>query len=1070
MPSGDVDNPQSEAPATRAGGKVLQSELDAMIAAFEANERSARQAATPVAAPVPLDSPARDSVETVPVTAPSARGGGKVTQSELDALIAAIEDKEHRARPTSVPSGPAAPLEPPPQEAAEASASDMDALIRQAAPPEVALSAAQEEPDPPRTVAQFPEAVNEGPAPGADESVRDALDLPQALDVDDVLAGDASDSSLVGVPGELVAGEGEAPEDAIASAEVEGTESADVEPDEMDEILAAVPAPAPPSVAPAPQADAVPARVLDSVTQTTIIEEIGSENIAAGAAAELAPAGQAATSTPAAAPSPAAVTSAAKQELSTAAEVPPSTSEAPSPRRSWLPPSLLSLAREQPARTLAAAGLGLFTAVLTFAYLYGNQLRPADPVAGDPRAQMPLERALRTAEALMEEKDYVAAASLLGAALVRAEGEGKGEGEDVVNAKFLHVQAMFLAAPAQLTDTEANPLHEAIDDAIAVGHEHPKTSEALMWKAEVYEREGNVAAARAELRGILENYGSAPNRDAVLLALAELELRTQRRAEAITAAERLLSEFPSSPLTGRARLVQGDAFALGGNAKAARAAFLLAATEGSAADAGTTAFERLAGLALDAGQPEAAIEELLKRLDTATTVKGNDVVYLALARAYRAAKQPEKARNVLNELIDFFPESKVMPAALVELSLVLDDLGLHAEAGRLADRAAEHYPTNPDVLRRAGQMLADRGEPAGAGKKLIAAYDAGAHEPGVLLAAAGYLLEGGDAKEAQKVYERLMEEHGAAPEALDAKIGWAHAAHQQGDLENAFVRLQELSGATEGGPRQLIVLRALADLYRELGLEGELIETYGKVATVTNEAGPLAEAAEGLFEAGAEDEGLQIAGRVEVSHLEPTRAYGFLMAWGKTLLRKDADEALKVLMHAHEQYPAERSAEGVETVLRAVLTLGRSAQARALVADLQSRVALPDHAAERPWFERAAVQYADFLFRRGDYTQAAEVYAMVTPPAAAKEGPPAESASVEPTKVEETEAQRWSFYQRANALYAVGNLAECLPLYDAVGGSGSRYAGDAKARAELVRFEFRRRGQPDPTAIAQAAS
>lgn len=1001
MPSGDVENPGPEAATTRASGAVTQSELDALLAAFEAKERRARQEAAPDGPPAPLN--------------PTAQFASEANSAVV--LSAAVPNS-----------------------------SDMDALIREVAPTAIALPPALEEPDIERGLEGFSAAVT-GVAAAAVEPATNLLRNPEPSDTDELLAGDAPDASLADVPGDLMpSAQGAAVDGATVPTGAEHAELLNTGSDDMDEVLAAP--------------------FTDSVTQTSVIEEIGSENIAAGASPEFAAKGPA--EIPAEAVGAQGQTTpakAAKKVVPPAKDTPPPT-KAPSPRRAWLPPSFLSLAREQPARAMAAMGVGLLAAVLAFAYLYANQLRPAEPAAGDPRAQMPLDRAVRTAEALMEEKDYAAAASLLGAALGRAEGEG----EQVINAKFLHVQAMYLAAPDHLTTQEADLLHEAIDDVIAAGHEHPKTAEALMWKAGVYEREGNAAAARAELRGILDNYGSASNRDSVLLALAELELRTARRAEAIAAAERLLTDYPASPLTGRARLVQGDAYALGGNAKAARAVYLLAATERLDAATGTEAFERLGQLALDTGQPEAAIEELLKRLDTATTVKGNDVVYLVLARAYRAAKQPEKARNILNELIDFFPESKVMPAALVELSQVLDDLGLHAEAGRLTDRAAERYPANPDVLRRAGQMLADRGEPAGAGKKLIAAYDAGAHEPGVLLAAGGYLLEGGDAKEAQSAYTRLLEEHAAAPEALDAKIGWARAAREQGNLDAAYVRLQDLSRATEGGPRQLTALRALADLYRELGLEGELIETYGKVATVTNEAAPLAEAAERLFEAGAEDEGLQVAQRVDVSRLDPARAYGFLIAWGKTLLHKDADEALPVLMHAHEQFPAQRTAEGVETVFRVVLTLGRSAQARALVADLRNRVASPDHAAERPWFERAAVQYGDFLFRRGDYTEAADVYATVAPPVAAKDETPAGPAPAAEAKVEETEAQGWSRYQRANALYAVGNLAECLPLYDFVGGSGSRYAGDAKARAELVRFELRRRGEPDPVLPAKAAS
>ena len=852
--------------------------------------------------------------------------------------------------------------------------------------------------------------------------------------------------------------------------------AAAIEPDSMDEVL--VPVEELPRAAAEideaaraeDEAAGLPpaAPILDSITQTTVIEDIGSENVAAGAAAlapDVAVAKPEETEAKASAPKPAASAAKSSKTAASGDSEAPSPAAAPeSPKKSWLPPSPLTIMLEQPIRAAAALGVGVFAGVLTFAYLLNNPLRPHQVTAVDAAKELGLDRAVRTAQALMEQHDYKGAIALLATALEHTNPED----EYYADALFLRAEAMVRSAPEHLAESTANALHAAIDDAVAAGHEHPKTGEALMWKAEVYEREDNIPAARAELRGILENYGNDPARDAVMLAMAELELRTGRLEESLDAAERLVQEHPNSPLTARARIIQGDAYIARGNPKAARAVYMLATAEHPDSEVAMAAGERLGRLSVESGQPQAAIEELERRLDTATTVEGNDSVYLVLARAYRATGQLEKARNILNELLHFFPESEVTSAALIELSEVLDGLGLHAEAGRMADRAAQMYPTDPLVLRRAGQMLADRGQPLGAAEKLVAAYDAGAHEPALLLTAADYFMEGDLFEEAQSAYARVVEEHGGSAEAIEAQIGWARAARGLGDLESAFIRLEDLANANEGRPGLLPVLQELASLYRDLGLEGEMIETYGKVAGITDEPAPLAEAAQALIDAGAADEGLQVARRVDVGRLDPAHAYPFFQAWGRTLLRGNTDEAMTLLMRAHEQYPDQRTAAGVETTLRAALTLGRSAQARALVVDLQSRAASSDSATDRSAFERAAVQYADFLFERGDYAAADEAYAMIAAPSA--QGAEIEAPAEDSSDTPETDAQQWSAYQRANAAYALGRLAESLPMYEAIGASSSPYAADAKARVDVIRFELRRRGEAQPVQTVEAES
>jgi tetratricopeptide (TPR) repeat protein len=193
---------------------------------------------------------------------------------------------------------------------------------------------------------------------------------------------------------------------------------------------------------------------------------------------------------------------------------------------------------------------------------------------------------------------------------------------------------------------------------------------------------------------------------------------------------------------------------------------------------------------------------------------------------------------------------------------------------------------------------------------------------------------------------------------------------------------------------------------------------------------------------------------VDVARLAPAQAYPFLQEWGRAMLRADVDDALEILLRAHDDYPDQRTAEGVGVLMKAVLARGRTAQARAILAEMQARTADRRYAGERPWFVQAAADYGDFLYSRGDYAAAAEAFAMASAKPRTDTG-----------EQQVTDTEYWNAYQRANALFALGRVEESLALYDLVAASGASVARDARVRGDAARLEQRRRGGP---AVAEA--
>ena len=203
---------------------------------------------------------------------------------------------------------------------------------------------------------------------------------------------------------------------------------------------------------------------------------------------------------------------------------------------------------------------------------------------------------------------------------------------DIPDARYLYLEAAFESLPEAIRTTDANAMHSEIDRLVSETRGHPRAPEALVWKAQVYFREDNALAARAEYRSILDGFGNASNTDDVLLRLGQLELDTERPVQAARYLRQLIRNYPTSALVPRGRLLLGEALADAGDTDGARGAFIRLAEDHAETPIGALAFEHLGELALDTGDYAGAIRELEVRLETATSIEGNDRVYLVLAR------------------------------------------------------------------------------------------------------------------------------------------------------------------------------------------------------------------------------------------------------------------------------------------------------------------------------------------------------------------------------------------------------------------------------------------------------
>ena len=708
------------------------------------------------------------------------------------------------------------------------------------------------------------------------------------------------------------------------------------------------------------------------------------------------------------------------------------------------------LVRWNVLRATTSLAAALLVGFGTFAYLSTHPFQePQDLGKLDSERLRPLDHAMRVAQAYVDQGEYAKALDELEGPLAQARPS-----KERTDAEYVYLEAAYKNLGPDTTEAGIDTLHYRIDRLIEGSRSHARAAEALVWKAHLYDRQDLPIAAKTVYREILTNYGLAPNLDEVLYDAGGNALALKDYETAAGYLQRLLIEHPASPYAGPGKLLLGDAYAGAGQMDSARVICIQVAEANPTSALGGEAHARLGQLAYDEGRYQSAIEQLETRRQMATSVQGNEQVYLLLAKAHRAAGSPAEAEVVLRELIDFFPENAFTPEAYVELSQILEEQGMRQEALRLARRTAIVYPDNSLVLANKGDLLTKAGVYSEAAESLIAAEALGDKDPSLLFHAAKNYEQVDDLARAAAVYDDLVTRYPLTPEAFEGGVALADVEYRQGRLRKSLERLERLATLTEGKSQAIPILNALGDAYARIGLDGKAAQTYGRVAALSTEPETLARAAAALLNTGSTDEGLRVAERVDRTKISPAQAYELLMRQGEALLRADPERGVTLMEEAYASYPEEHTPEWGDRLLNAYLTSDRSAYARRLVMDVEAEAR--GNPARIPELVRAAVTWGDYLYARQDYRAAADAYALVP-----------ETADAVAPDVE------WSRFQRANALLQVGDFDGSIPMLDAIAEGKGRWARDAALKSQYGRVEQRLRGMavtPSADQMARAGT
>ncbi len=263
-------------------------------------------------------------------------------------------------------------------------------------------------------------------------------------------------------------------------------------------------------------------------------------------------------------------------------------------------------------------------------------------------------------------------------------------------------------------DKDRYPAALAAWEAAQVRGPSPALAPMLLFRTgEALSRTGQPDAARARFLRLADQYAGDVWADQALAQAARLALEAGDSVAAGSAADRLLKEYPRSPLRANARLISARSAQLTGKSSDAITGFRqLLAEDKPSPETAQAALFYLSQAYKAAGQSDKAAEVLAEiAKDPGMTLGGN--ARYALGQGHFEAERYAEAVAALDPFVQENPQSSLTPHALAYLVLAHEALKQPAQAQARLDELQKDWPASEDLLRvrlRLGEAALDSKE------------------------------------------------------------------------------------------------------------------------------------------------------------------------------------------------------------------------------------------------------------------------------------------------------------------------------------------------------------------------
>lgn len=346
---------------------------------------------------------------------------------------------------------------------------------------------------------------------------------------------------------------------------------------------------------------------------------------------------------------------------------------------------------------------------------------------------------------------------------------------------------------------------------------------------------GKVQEAVESFLQALAKVPNAPPADEAMLLLASAYRRLDRTADARTVLEKMLAQFPNSPLVNRARFRLGEyCFALGdfGAAEKAYRAVIQSPAAGTLVP--SAMYELACTLVKQdrARDAEQLLAELLaKQPDEETAAKARYVRAVALRKLGKPAEAVQELQAALQGNLGKLDRAD----ALYTLGLLRIDLKQYAEAAKTFATLSKDHADYPDADRALYQWawalkLAGRNDEAvDMFRKLIAQFPNSEHAPEARYHSGEAFYKSGDYIEAAKEFHKTVQAAGQSElgEKASHRLGWAY--YQMKQYDNAQKTFAYQRATYPSGPLAADAQFMEAESLFQLGKYSEALAAYEKL-------------------------------------------------------------------------------------------------------------------------------------------------------------------------------------------------------------------------------------------------
>lgn len=334
---------------------------------------------------------------------------------------------------------------------------------------------------------------------------------------------------------------------------------------------------------------------------------------------------------------------------------------------------------------------------------------------------------------------------------------------------------------------------------------------------------------------------NAPPADEAMLLLASSYRRLDRTADARTVLEKMLAQFPGSPLANRARFRLGEyCFALGDFDAAEKAYRAVIQSPGAGTLVSNAMYELACTLVKQdrAQDAEKLLAELLaKNLDAETAAKAHYVRAVALRKLGNPAEAVKELQTALQGSLGPLDRAD----ALYTLGLVQIDLKQYAEAAATFSKLATDHADYPDADRVlyqwawAWKLDGRNDEAVEMFRKLIAQFPKSEHAAESRYHSGEAFYKAGDYFKAAEEFHKAVQAAGQSElgEKASHRLGWAY--YQMKQYENAQKTFAYQRATYPRGPLAADAQFMEAESLFQWGKYAEALAAYEKLPQLSSE-------------------------------------------------------------------------------------------------------------------------------------------------------------------------------------------------------------------------------------------